>query len=220
MLYDEIKKLNLIAMKEKNTTARAIYSVIISRIDLIKVNKREKNEELNEADCVSVVQKVLKELEDEKENYSKVNNVERVENTLKQMELRDKTTTEIKDLAGYTNKHLLYEDVNFNNAIKFVIALSKKTKVKYRISSNTMRVGALAAELTNLNDGDYFLIDYNSLSDTTIAKLIHATKKMELCFNHNGKNVKLPLPRFNCVIFTECKETIDESLLKCLEVVK
>jgi uncharacterized protein YqeY len=86
MLYDEIKKLNLIAMKEKNTTARAIYSVIISRIDLIKVNKREKNEELNEADCVSVVQKVLKELEDEKENYSKVNNVDRVENTLKQME--------------------------------------------------------------------------------------------------------------------------------------
>ena len=44
MLYDDIKKLNLIAMKEKNTTARAIYSVIISRIDLIKVNKREKNE--------------------------------------------------------------------------------------------------------------------------------------------------------------------------------
>ncbi len=86
MLYDEIKKLNLIAMKEKNTIARAIYSVIISRVDLIKVNKREKNEELNEADCVGVIQKVIKELEDEKENYSKVNNLERVESTLKQME--------------------------------------------------------------------------------------------------------------------------------------
>ena len=86
MLYDEIKKLNLIAMKEKNTIARAIYSVIISRVDLIKVNKREKNEELTEADCVGVIQKVIKELEDEKENYSKVNNLERVESTLKQME--------------------------------------------------------------------------------------------------------------------------------------
>jgi len=86
MLYDDIKKLNLNAMKEKNTVARAIYSVLIAKMDLIKVSKREKNEELNEADCISVIQKALKELEDEKENFAKVNNLEKVDAISKQIE--------------------------------------------------------------------------------------------------------------------------------------
>ena len=104
MLYDEIKKLNLLAMKEKNTVARAIYSVLISKMDLIKVNKREKGEELLEEDCISVIQKALKELEDEKENYAKVNNEARVEATSKQIEYAKAllpkmlTEQEIKDI--------------------------------------------------------------------------------------------------------------------------
>ena len=86
MLYDDIKKLNLNAMREKNTVARAIYSVLIAKMDLIKVSKREKNEELNEADCISVIQKALKELADEKENFAKVNNLEKVDAVSKQIE--------------------------------------------------------------------------------------------------------------------------------------
>ena len=65
MIYDEIKKQNLIAMKERNGDARAIYTVLIGKIDLLKISKREKGEELTDADCVSVIQKTLKELEDE-----------------------------------------------------------------------------------------------------------------------------------------------------------
>lgn len=214
--YDE----NEMARRRKEERSDDTYKAIINISNTIDANYSYLKSIDSSLEDIKSITEIKSDIADTRDLLSSVLVELKRNNTLKQRELREKAITETKDLTSYANKHLLYEDVNFNNAIKFVIALSKKTKVKYRISSNTMRVGALAAELTNLNDGDYFLIDYNSLSDTTIAKLIHATKKMELCFNHNGKNVKLPLPRFNCVIFTECKETIDESLLKCLEVVK
>lgn len=79
MIYDELKRKNIEAMKEKNVVARAIYSVLIGKLDIVKVSKREKNEELNDADCVSVIQKTLKELEDERSNFVKVNNLAKVE---------------------------------------------------------------------------------------------------------------------------------------------
>ena len=86
MLYDDIKRENLEAMKRRDSVARAIYSVLIGKLDLVKVAKREKGEKLNDADCVSVIQKTLKELEDEKSNYAKVNNAQKVEDIGKQEE--------------------------------------------------------------------------------------------------------------------------------------
>lgn len=86
MIYDLIKKENLEAMKRRDSVARAIYSVLIGKLDLLKIAKREKQEELTDADCVSVIQKTLKELEDEKENYAKVNNVDKVESIKLQIE--------------------------------------------------------------------------------------------------------------------------------------
>lgn len=85
MLYDEIKAKNIEAMKQRNTDARAIYSVLIGKLDLVKVAKREKQEELTDTDCISVIQKTLKELEDEKGNYQKVGNVAKVEALVNQM---------------------------------------------------------------------------------------------------------------------------------------
>ena len=86
MIYDDIKKMNLMALKERNTTARAIYSVLISKLDLLKISKREKGEELTDSDCVSVIQKTLKELEDEENNFLKVNKLDKVESIKKQKE--------------------------------------------------------------------------------------------------------------------------------------
>lgn len=86
MIYDLIKKENLEAMKRRDSVARAIYSVLIGKLDLLKIAKREKQEELTDSDCVSVIQKTLKELEDEKENYAKVNNVDKVESIKLQIE--------------------------------------------------------------------------------------------------------------------------------------
>ena len=86
MLLQDIKKANMEALKSKDSNARAIYSVLINKCMLLEINKREKGEELEDADVVSLVQKTLKELEDEISNFEKVNNTSKVESLKGQME--------------------------------------------------------------------------------------------------------------------------------------
>ena len=42
MLYEEIKKANIQAMKDKDVVARSIYSVLLNKIKLEEIRKREK----------------------------------------------------------------------------------------------------------------------------------------------------------------------------------
>lgn len=106
MLYDEIKKKNIEAMKARDSVARAIYSVLISKIDLIRINKRENGEELTDVDCINVIQKTLKELDDEQSNFIKVNNIEKVESIEKQKEYAKSflpkmlTESEVRDIIS------------------------------------------------------------------------------------------------------------------------
>lgn len=86
MLFQDIKKANLEALKNKDTNARAIYSVLINKCMLLEINKREKGEELVDADVISLIQKTVKELEDEISNFEKVNNTSKVELLKGQME--------------------------------------------------------------------------------------------------------------------------------------
>ncbi len=90
MLYDEIKKANILAMKEKDSVARSFYSVLLNKIMLENIKKREKGEEVADADIFNILQKTIKELEEEKTNYSKVGNNEEVEIISKQIEIAKK----------------------------------------------------------------------------------------------------------------------------------
>ena len=74
MLYDEIKKANVEAMKAKDTVARSIYSVVLNKIMLENIKKREKGQALEDADIVNILQKTIKELTEESENYAKAGN--------------------------------------------------------------------------------------------------------------------------------------------------
>lgn len=104
MLYDELKKANIQAMKDKDTTARSFYSVLLNKIMLENIKKREKGGEVDDADISNIIQKTIKELEEEKENYSKVGNDEEVKNISTQIEIATKylpkmlTEEEIKEI--------------------------------------------------------------------------------------------------------------------------
>ena len=74
MILDEIKKANTQAIKDKNSNARAIYSVVMTKAMLESVKKREKGEELQDSDMVQILQKSIKELTDEAESYVKAGN--------------------------------------------------------------------------------------------------------------------------------------------------
>ena len=86
-----------------------ILTLLVLSID----NKREKGEELEDSDVISLIQKTLKELEDEISNFEKVNNVVKVESLKQQMEYIKKflpamlNETEISSIIeGLTDKSI------------------------------------------------------------------------------------------------------------------
>ena len=74
MIYDDIKKDNVLAMKEHNTLARAIYGVVMNKMLLASIELKKDGKELTDVDSVQILQKTIKELTDEKENYLKAHN--------------------------------------------------------------------------------------------------------------------------------------------------
>lgn len=87
MLVDEIKKANIQAMKDKDSVARSIYSVIMNKIMLESIKKREKGEEVEDCDVSNILQKTIKELTEEGENYAKVGNHEEEEKIKRQIQI-------------------------------------------------------------------------------------------------------------------------------------
>lgn len=90
MILDEINKANIEAMKNKDVVARSIYSVAKNKIMLENISKREKGQELSDADVTNILVKLIKELSEEKENYLKAKNLESAENSQKQIDLISK----------------------------------------------------------------------------------------------------------------------------------
>lgn len=87
MLYEKIKQANIQAMKDKDSDARSIYSVILNKIMLENIKKREKDGEVDDADISNILQKTIKELNEEKENYLKVGNENQVQMISRQIEI-------------------------------------------------------------------------------------------------------------------------------------
>ena len=69
MLYDELKKANIEALKQRDSNKRAVLSVLLNKIKLAEIEKRTSGGELTEADVVTILQKSLKELNEEKEAF-------------------------------------------------------------------------------------------------------------------------------------------------------
>lgn len=101
MIIDELKKSNIEAMKAKDKDARAVISIVLTKSKLMEVELKANGKELSDADVLSVIQKTLKELSDEKDGYLKVNNQERVDSTLRQIEI----------IKQYLPKQLSEEDI-------------------------------------------------------------------------------------------------------------
>lgn len=80
MLFDDLKKAKMMAMKEHNKAKSDTLSVVISKAMLINVEKKAKNEEMTDVDVISIIQKTVKELEEEKNNYASLGRNEDVAN--------------------------------------------------------------------------------------------------------------------------------------------
>ena len=124
MILEQIKLDNTNAIKEKNTTARAILSILMNKALLETVKKREKNETLTDVDMVAILQKTVKELTDEMENYKKVNNAEQVEEIEKQIQIVKSYLPQMLSIEEITEIIAEMED-------KSVPTVMKKFKAEY-----------------------------------------------------------------------------------------
>lgn len=119
MLKDDIKKANISALKEKNQTARTIYSIVLNKIMLLEIQYRENNKELTDEDIILILQKTIKELEEEKENNVKANRVDEANELEKQKEILEVylpkmlSKDEIKDII------LKLDDKSIGSVMKF-----------------------------------------------------------------------------------------------------
>ena len=101
MLYEEIKKANVQSMKDKDAVARSFYSVLLNKIKVREIDKRATGKDLEEADILNIVQKMIKELEEEKANYAKVGYQDEVE----------KITTQIAIAGKYLPQMMSEEEI-------------------------------------------------------------------------------------------------------------
>ena len=78
MLVDEIKKAKLVAMKNKDADARAIYDIVVNKYMLLDIENKSKGKESSDADMVQVIMKTIKELADEKAEFEKLGRTDNV----------------------------------------------------------------------------------------------------------------------------------------------
>ena len=69
MILDQIKKANMQAMKDKNVTARNIYGVVMNKLMLETIKRRDGGEAMTEADEIKILVKAVKELQEEQSGY-------------------------------------------------------------------------------------------------------------------------------------------------------
>ena len=66
MMLDTLKKASIQALKDRDTVARSVLSLLLNKVKNVEIEKRSKGQELSDADVVSVLQKTKKELEEER----------------------------------------------------------------------------------------------------------------------------------------------------------
>jgi uncharacterized protein YqeY len=137
MISDDIKKANVQAMRDKDVVARNIFGVVMNKILLETIKKRETKTEMTDADVVQILLKTIKELNEEKEGYQKVKNQVKEGEIQKQIEIVNTflpkmlTQNDIKDIISKM------ED-------KSIPAIMKKFKTEYAGKCNMGDVNAVA----------------------------------------------------------------------------
>ncbi len=140
MLYEEIKKANIQAMKDKDSDARSFYSVILNKIMLENIKKREKGGEVDDADISNILQKTIKELEEEKENYIKVGNDNQVTIIEKQIQIAKNYLPKMLTEEEIKNIIMSLED-------KSIPSIMKHFKANYNGKCDNRLVSEIAKSL-------------------------------------------------------------------------
>lgn len=89
MLFLDIQKANMDALKNHDKTARSILSVLLGKLKNESIDKGLGAKELPDADTIRIIQKTIKELDEEREGYLKAGRAEQAEEIANQKKVID-----------------------------------------------------------------------------------------------------------------------------------
>ncbi|MBR5226642.1 MAG: GatB/YqeY domain-containing protein [Clostridia bacterium] len=118
MIKDEIKKANLVAMKNKDQVARGLYSVVLNKIMMEEVKRRTTVNEMTDGDVLAILQKTAKELEEEKAGFEKIGNAEKVAEIDAQQKLVEAFLPQLMSKDEILSEILKLEDKSVGNVMK------------------------------------------------------------------------------------------------------
>lgn len=87
MLFDDIKRAKIDAMKQKDKDAVSAFNTLINRVMLLSIEKKAKGEELTDADVYSAISKVEKELIEERDAFARAGREDSVASLNRQIEV-------------------------------------------------------------------------------------------------------------------------------------
>lgn len=90
MLFDDLKRANMEALKAKDQAARAALGLAINKAMLLKIEKRTKNEDLTDNDVLVLINKSIKELDEEILAFKNASRDEKVEELSAQRKVLEK----------------------------------------------------------------------------------------------------------------------------------
>lgn len=90
MLFDELKKAQMEALKQKDPITRSILQIVTGKAKLVEIEKRTKNESLTDADVLQVIAKTIKELDEELIAFEKAERSEKVAELKQQKQVLEK----------------------------------------------------------------------------------------------------------------------------------
>lgn len=137
MIINDIRKANMIALKNKDASARIIYSILINKYQLLEIEAKANNKIVSDDDVLKIIAKALKELSEEKSGYEKVGNTIQVESIKHQEEI----------LKAYLPKMLSEEEIKeiiSNIEEKTMPNIMKYFKINYDGKVDMSLVSSLA----------------------------------------------------------------------------
>lgn len=118
MLFDDLKKENMLALKNKDNVTRTILPLVINKAMLVKIEKRTKNEELTDADVLVVISKTIKELDEEIIAFTTANRMEKVSELVAQKNILVKYLPQMLTELEIKNEIEKLNDKSIPNVMK------------------------------------------------------------------------------------------------------
>jgi len=118
MTLNDLKKEKIAAMKRRDTDAVNALNVVINKLMLLTIEKREKGDALDEADVLTVLKKTEKELLEERLAFEKAGRTETVASLDKQLETVRKYLPQMMSAEEIKEIILSLEDKSLPSVMK------------------------------------------------------------------------------------------------------